>query len=214
MNRSLRAFFGLKVSLYLLVSTPFLLAGCSGPRTFPSLAQYVAYINDPANGLVQVKETAGWRVTVKFLPPAYQAYLDASKSNSRVTDSLVNLYQSSPTFQVIVQPASKQVPLTSLLHRQAQSQADITQNINTLYYGMEPLVALTGSKPVLSTLESTVEMDQKLSFLFVFTPKGKTSIYAQQQAVFELKQNFFLPEGLAFAFASKELKNAPLLSIQ
>lgn len=190
--------------------------GCNRITSLKSVAAYVQYINNPKNGLIQVQESSGLKFTVKYLPPAYLAYLEHKKENHNSLDSLAKEHKSNATFQVIIESVNPQVNLADLIHRRASSQADVNEHLNTLNYGMEKYVSLSGNWiPVLSTLESTLEMNQKLSFIFVFTKNSKenTASAEEQKTNLIIDSNFFLNSPVSFAFESGNLTNTPTLSL-
>jgi len=207
--------------LYVAGAMLWCLPGCRRAGTITSVADYVAYCNDPANGLVQVQEQDGLKLTVKYLPPAYLAYLELYKGSASfgALDSLSAQYRQSPTFQLIIESADAAVPLEELIFREAATPTDFTQHQTTLTYGMEEYVRLAvgGKKiaPVLSTLESTVENDRKLSLLFVFNSDNDPafSFNKGEPVNFSLARNFFLGSNALFAFQADDLNQLPSLHL-
>lgn len=181
-----------------------------------SLEEYVAYINKPSNGLVQIKIANGLKITVKYLPPVYLAYLEIAKQNSNdsslALDSLVSVYSGSQTFQVTIESDEVEVPLATLLHRKVRSQADLTDNITTLNYEMDQFVQLNGRRPGLSILESGLTNDSKLSLLFVFE-KELGSLLMEKIQNLVIENVFFLDAPVLFTFHAEDLNQIPEIEI-
>lgn len=182
----------------------------------------MAHLNNPSNGIVRSKEVTGFKVTVKYLPSTYLAYMELNKQETGFArlDSLARLYEASSSFQVLIEPADPTQTLASLLFLNTSSQAEIETIMTTLTYEMEQYISLKfeGEElpPVLSTLESTMESDKKLSYIFTFNQPIKTILAKKedQEIEFSITKNFFLNTNAAFAFEVDQLTALPGLHIQ
>jgi hypothetical protein len=78
------------VSRYVMLLLLGISIGC-GSRGFHTVAAYLKYINDPANGLVQEQADKDVHYTAQYLPPDYQVLLANREKNgitNRERDSL------------------------------------------------------------------------------------------------------------------------------
>jgi len=211
-----------------LTCLPFLLAGlllaagCSDPAELESAEEYVAYMHDPANGLVQTKEEDGLKITVRYLPPEYLAYVELHKEGGTYEqlDSLAGFYRNSATFQLYVEAADPSMNLPERLFRSVSHLAELSQYQDLLTYGMEQYIRLNsrgeGVAPVLSTLESTLEAKQKLSWVLVFNGNDIAPASPDEggEVHFSLNRNFFLSSPADFVFEADQLQHTPKLHIK
>lgn len=194
------------------------LPGCDQNNVPLNAQEYPVFLNDPANGYIQSISGNGIKVSLKYLPPPYLALRELREPNrakARPVDSLTALYAGSLNFQLLVEPLEAETNLQQLIHRNAGSEAEVLQNINTMNYGLEEKVSLlvSGKRhyPVLLTLESNVNPDKQQVYSIVFpkTPDLVKAIETADRIAVDLKDVFFLPEDMTFTFEGDRLLHYP-----
>jgi hypothetical protein len=150
----------------------------SGPPRKMELQEYLRWLNDPQNGLTVQKSINGLELKMKYLAPEYLAQLDEKKEGKRFgaaqRDSLIRNYRQHLTFALTLAPG----PETGgdVISNGIFSQAEFTQRVNRLNFGMHDLLKLKTSQgewpPVLASLENTYGLTGYRTILLVFPATG------------------------------------------
>lgn len=192
-----------------------LLAGCN--TSINSERAFYQWLNDPAHGLVQVRETGKIRLTMRYLPPEWIAFRDARRAGTPVKstyDSLLSQYRNSYTFLLTVEPGVKNSS-TDVMYQGVSSYAAYKERVLQLNFHLETFIHLdTGREklaPVLHTLENTYSATPGRNIYLVFSrPAQPTPAPGPLDLVFT--DDIFGSGIHHFAFAPQALAGVPSLT--
>jgi hypothetical protein len=149
--------------ILLLVS----LWGC-GRRTTDNVSDYLAWANDPDNGLVRTKSVNGLEITVRYLSPEYRAYLELRgrrRHGGESVDSLIRSYERSVAFLMTISAHGGDVMM-----RDVASYSDYAERMATMNFDMTSFLALVADgatyRPVLATLEDGISPTRTIIVVF------------------------------------------------
>lgn len=188
------------VLLMLLV----LLGGC-GKRTTNDVAEYLAWANDPGNGVVQTKRVAGLNISVRYLSPEYRAYLELRSGGKRAgesVDSLIGLYEHSLGFMMTISAPENE---GDVMMRNISSYSDYAERITTMNFDMSSFITLVADgrtyRPILATLDNGISPSRTVIVVFADEEGGHRLVTSESldlifsDTIFETGVDHFLFDG-------------------
>ncbi len=195
----------------------FLLFSC-GKKEIKEPLEYTKWLADPENNLVQTRYINGIKISVKYLPPEYLAYIeckDKENVNKLVKDSLVRYYEESKTFVLNIGPDERKgqpsgdIMMSNISHYQDYKGRNFTMN-----FEMQDYISLeipgASYAPVLCNLENVYGLDKSRNIFVVFADKekkGKLNVSKELDFVFD--DEIFGTGRSHFVFNKKDLNDIP-----
>ena len=142
-----------------------------------SQKDYIAFMNDPSNGLIQYKTIAErLRISAQYVPIDYLAYGDLLKlqlpHTTAVIDSLKLTYKHSTTFYIHVESLDPKLDLRSFLCDDITNTLKMTEALTRLDESFSTGLSLSAGQgkyaPSLCIRESSPSVSGRMSFIAVF----------------------------------------------
>jgi hypothetical protein len=192
-----------------------LLGGFACTPSVKSEAQYYQWLNDPENGLVQVKEVNDLILTAKFLPPqllAQQELKRLPEITTASTDSLVQVYANSYSFLLTIQPQNSQ---QDVLFRDLESYPQYKERVTALNFHADQFLALqVGDQsvpPVLHIMENTYSTRSGRSLYLVFPRKALSNREPASDLDLVFTDELFQTGINHFIFSAEDLATIPTI---
>jgi len=209
--------FGLLSRVVPVLCGLWLTTACQSKRL--AWKDYITYVNQPKNGLLQSTTVVGKvKLTAKYIPAAYTAYQEMLKANLPLTqavyDSLTNFYQRSTTFQMTIESVDAKTDLRGLLCRDASNAAEMSEAMTRLDVEMPNQLHLSvGGKsytPSLFVRENAPGLNRKVDFMLMFPIRLEQ---ASGQADFVLDDIFFQTGKNTLSFEIQDLISLPSINL-
>jgi hypothetical protein len=188
---------------------------CSCKKEFKTEKDFFAWLNAPENGLVKTKEIDQFKITVKYLPTSYLAYLETKNNNYSIEqiDSIKCNYINSKTFLLTIEPVDKRKG-TDLLFQDAVSYEQYKQRVLDLNFNAAEFIKIKANGneylPVLTNMENAYNIDTKKNITLVFVDEGKSKgLFAANELDFTFTDQIFNTGINHFVFSKKDLDNTP-----
>jgi hypothetical protein len=199
--------------IVLFCSLLFVKVSCS--RSELNEANYYKYLNDPENGLIQVKEANGFRLEMKYLPPDLQAFNELSRGNEEIDhkrfDSVIKQYENGFTFLLSISDPEIN-PGEDIVQYGIFNEQEFKRRFNELHFNIDSHIWISDDSakvpPALSMLESTFELSGPKTFYLVFE---KSEIKTKRIDVV-FKDAFFDTGINHFIFKTEDINNLPKIS--
>jgi hypothetical protein len=198
----------------ILISTALtlILSGCGS--TIRNEDKYYRWINDESNHLKVVKETNGFILTFKYMPPellAYNEYSSARENDQFVNkDSLINIYKNSLAFIFTIEDSGNK----DIMYYDVRSEQDFKQRILEFNFKLQDYVSIKGGTtefvPVLCIMESTYETKNSRSFYMVFSDNENKQNLLEQEKFDIVFNDLFFNTGIShFTFSKHDFDKVP-----
>jgi len=199
----------------LIFTTGLVLWSCNREKQLLTANDYLAWMDDEANGLVRAHHVNGMEVRVKYLPAEYLVHRELGVSSTRQQrDSLLKLYESSLSFLMTLGPDAAKGERGDVMQRGLQKYSEYAERVHTMNFDLEQLVRVEGNgisvRPVLSAMENTYGLQESRSIIFAFAlePAQRTQLLSGD-IDFIYEDELFELGILHFAFNQKDLQQLP-----
>jgi hypothetical protein len=182
--------------------------------------EYVKWLDDGANGLVKTRNSNGFTVTVKYLPPEYMAFQEVkgdTAAGAKVRDSLFAVYSANMAFLMTI-GIDESKRSGDVMMQDIAGEREFAERSAAMNFGMEKLVTLTAGTdshiPVLSTMENVYGLRAQRSILLVFsrTDSGQKPLHEAKQYDFTYTDELFGSGIHHFVFSRKDIERIPRLT--
>lgn len=209
--------------IYIIFSLVLFTAGCSERREVPYGKEYVEWINDPANGLVQIKYINDVKVSLQYIPADFLAYQelqrDPNKYSKHIKDSLINYYSRNRSFILTIGPDDRKrntsEPGNDIMLRDIEDMEDFKDRSMTMNFDMgEYVTLLTGDeklKPVITNMENVYGLSAERKIHFVFASQNAKRSNTDSGFDFEFNDEIFNTGINHFVVSSDQLNKIPKL---
>ena len=140
-----------------------LLSACI-KESYDSPVKYLKWVNNPSNGLIQVREANGLAIQVKYLPHEY-LWLTSGEYPEELQDA-----KSTLSFILTINPLADQEK--NIMLRDINTEVDFKQRVNQMNFGWENMVSMKFNDKnypiVLANLENTYNLRPGKSLNLVF----------------------------------------------
>jgi hypothetical protein len=164
--------------------------------------------------LIKSRLNEDFKITVKYLPPSFQAYNEGkniSGNRSMIFDSLLNQYKNSRTFYLTIEPKNKEEG--DILFYGIKSVEEFKDRVMKLNFSPGEFITLKSGKdefkPVLSNMENLYDIHPKKSLYLVFSDQQDKKLLAADELDFEFDDQIFLTGINHFVFRKKDMDNIP-----
>lgn len=206
----------------LILAVVALLTACqaSGPEPV-DMAFLERYVRDPKNGLERTREVAGFRSTVRLLPPglgALRKHNAAPDSCGPALHDLVRDQKKQLSFILNIAPDGETIT-GDVMYADVSSVEAFKERAYDLNFPLEDRIELRcGTKlytPVLSTLENTygITKDRNLIIVFVPSEADDTVFYTSEYMDLVVRDHWFGTGTQHFKFLRTDLKRTPEPSV-
>lgn len=199
---------------FISIALILILSGCG--RTIHNEDKYYQWINDESNHLKVGKETNGFILTFKYMPPellAYNEYSSARENNQKINkDSLINTYTNSLTFLFTIEDSENR----DIMYYDVYSETEFKQRIMELNFKLQDYISIktdaTEYVPVLCIMESTYEAKNSRNFYIVFTDTEKSNGLLDQEKIDVVFNDLFFNTGIShFTFSKHDFEKVPTI---
>jgi hypothetical protein len=187
------------------------------------VAEYLHWINNPANKFVIEKQVNGLEIKVKYLSPQYLVYLEEVKEKISFTpakrDSLIKTYGQNMTFLMTVALSENNHTDTDVISKGVYSYEHFVDRVNQLNFNMEEYVTLQTDKgtfkPALTTMENTYGLTSFRNIYFVFAADKQAQADLKNARYFDFiyRDDFFDIGTNHFVFEKEAVSHDPVLSL-
>ncbi len=198
-----------KISVLLLL----LCCGACGNKKLLQYNDYVQWLQEPENKLVQYKDYGGIRLKLQYLPADYLVYneLKTASMNTAHADSLKKNYNYSLNFMLsFLPPQGEQLDVTKA---GVKDQEEFSQRIGQLAFNMGPSISLTcGNKsysPELTQLERLFGLRNSADIQVVFNLNKDSLLKSGNNIDIEYSDAIFNTGLSKFSFPAEALRQAP-----
>lgn len=179
------------------------------------LPEYVAWLNDTSNGMVQSKTVHGLRITVKYIPAEYivcrQIQRDSHLQAHR--DSLMHIQGKNKTFLLSLSPDSATGFYGNVVMRGITNYEEFTERVMLFNFRMGEYVRLGMGgeryEAVLTTLDNVYGLNKDATFTVVYQMDSAI----EDDVVFTFNDMVFSTGIHHFVFSKEDLQNIPSLQI-
>jgi hypothetical protein len=193
------------------------LSGCK--TTIKNEHDFLAWLNNPDNGVLKARRVNGFDVRVKFLPASYLFYHDVIQEEKNLStkeeDSLLSIYEHSLTFIMTIKPDRDDSNNTSVMYYGVKTYKDYERRNLLMNFDFKEFVHIEADgkryKPVLSAMENSYELGPGRNIIFVFVPPNKTdqSLFTSDVLDFVYDDNTFDMGLNQFLFKQKDIQGIP-----
>jgi len=162
-------------NLFLLFGSLCLLASChsNAPVTADD---WFAYINDPSNGLVKVREVNGFRFEMKYLPADYWVYREATRRKEKLSEeereSIRQVYEGSHHFLLSIGTDGEKRQEVDIMRVGVNDYKDYSFRMHKMNFTMKESFSLKGKRhqhvPTFANLENVYGLSPKRNLNLVF----------------------------------------------
>ena len=192
------------------------LMGCDASRL--RIKDFVQYVRNPENGLVQRAESAGFRYELQYEPPALAAFRQANQAGQPDPDLYRQAFQDASqfyNFQLVVRNKSAEA-LDKLLEEQAGSKEAFSSWQNELFFKIQNRFRLAvGPDTLPCTFYYTQPMgkiENAYNILLAFeAPVARPVPGENRQLVVLYDDHLFSRQRLAFPFSLQQMHSLPEL---
>jgi hypothetical protein len=201
--------------LFLLIIS---LSSCSGKKTISDPNEFMKWMNDPENGLVQTKYVSNVKINVKNLPSAYMAYLEMKNlqgQSEQKRDSLIAYYSQSKTFLLTISPDERVKGNSGdIMYRDVTGFEEYKDRSHVMNFEFGDYIDLITDnekyKPVLSNLENVYGLSSGRKIILVFAEKnGSQDLSKSKELDLVFTDEIFNTGINHFVFAQHKLNSVP-----
>jgi len=173
-------------------------------------AQLHKWINNPENGLLQSKTVGGIKITAKYLPAQYLAFMeikDITKPTSKQKDSILSQYSKSLTFLLNISPANQSL---DIMKAGVANMEEFKERVAEMNFGISEYISLKTEKdefsPTLLNLENVYGLkdDRNIYLVFANQTKGQ-NIFSSSNYDLTFQDNIFNSGISHFIFKKKDI---------
>lgn len=201
---------------YLVILLFFALNSCTPDKL--EYGDYVQYLLDEENGLIQTKSFGGLKISVKYLPVDYQVYNELKAGNENVSkevvDSLKNTYKNSFSFLMTLAPAEgESFDVTKV---GVTNYEEFSQRITDMSFNMGGMIKLISGEeeiyPEIAQAERLYGLRNSVDILLVFNADN-TKI--NNESVELMYSDEIFNTGISkYKFKLKDINSIPELAIK
>jgi hypothetical protein len=208
----------MKKFLYILyVFVALLTASSCGGRKQLTAKEYMAWYQDPENGLIRTKEVNGYLIKVKYIPADYQIYKDMAGAKGSKRDSVAAYYKDNVSLLLSISPIGTKDRERNIMYDGLEKFEDYKKRVFDLNFNMEELVELKLGEgislaPSIYNVENTYGLSKELNFNIVFSPSAAVKSFESYDKIDIVLNDYIFETGIShFVFEKKELEKLPIL---
>lgn len=204
-----------------ILAVLIVLLGVACSSTIDSYEEYVKYLNQERNGLVQEHNKQGLRIKMKYLPTDFLVLNELRHETASITDAsrkqLRKEYANSLTFLMTIGPgAGEDFDVTKIGVANYQ---EFSERIMTMTYALKTQIRLEGGgkqyHPDLAQLEELFGLQNKRNILLVFnlSEEEQGALFNQDFSV-QYEDEIFHTGINQFLFRKAAIQNIPTINYQ
>jgi len=188
---------------------------CTTPDSL-DIREYYEWMNDPEHGLVRIREIGDVRLTVKYLPSDYLAWLyvqSEGRSDRTFRDSMNAVYRNSLGFLLTLSPVAPEGTGRDIMLSGVSSYQEYVSKFMVMNFRIPELVKLHAdgyeSSPVLANSENSYGLTTKRDVMLIFPDNPK--IWRSQSLTISFDDRIMETGISRFTFNCKQLQSIPLI---
>jgi hypothetical protein len=197
---------------FLVIS--FLFVSLTSCNREAKIREYLAYLNDKDNGLLQEKSVGGIVFKAKYLPPDYQAYLanNGTYANQNEKNEAEAKYSKTLCFMISIRPDNSE---TDILRLNASGYREFAERVEILSFDAYNFIGLECGdkklKPTIAFLENLNSPEQSRNIIIGFE---KTKLDPDEEMLLLTFRDELFGTGLSkFCFQTKDLSSTPKIQL-
>jgi hypothetical protein len=190
---------------------------CGRDKEIRDVGEYIKWINDPENGLVQSKYIEGVKLKARFLPAEYLAYKEMEgfqKKTEETRDSLISCYSKSKTFLLTIGVDDRKKKAEGdIMYKGVTEYDEYRTRSYTMNFDMEEYIKLKAGdqtfRPVLSTMENVYSLSSDRNIYLVFSDDQAGNLFLAKDLDLTFNDEIFSTGINHFIFNNRNLNKIP-----
>lgn len=189
--------------------------GCN-PKYMEDPKSYIAFLNDPKNGLVKEKTIAGIKFKLRYIPTGLTAYnqLKNLQASEMIKDSIKKSYDNSLTFILNIGPADDEK--FDITRVDISNYRQFADRIEQLSFQTQEYISLSCGdslyKPSITKIENINAPENGRNFIVVFdSEKNTAKDLRKHDLCFIYKDEMFSTGVNKFMFTASDINAVPEL---
>ena len=180
-----------------------------------TVSGYLAWLNDPENGLTQTKYINGISLTAKLLPPEYLAYQEISQpSDQSARDSLVALYNKTISFLLIIGSDERDKSGEDIMWAGTSGYEEYVERLLAMNFNLTDCLKMhIGEQEFLahlSSAENTYGLGKSRNIIVTFTSDSQgQNFYTANEIDLVYTDEIFKTGINHFTFSKNDISNIP-----